>query len=433
VQDSFILTIASLVATTGQMAQIALLTHFLGLREYGVFALVVSAVAIINRFFDVQVGSTAIAFASKTARDPQATASIFRFSYVIDAAAGVAGYAVVVALAPTIGDRLAGPQGSTLFLLYGLILLTSTIETTSLAVLQLLRRFGGILRLTILREVLRGAFLVTFLLLFDTLQAAVIALVIVEGVFCVAALLTAVAAFKSRYGEHYFATRTPPIDVATRRSMLAMIFHTNFIAYAKLISSQVPTILLGVLRSPVDVGTFKIAMALAAGVGKPADPAWSAVLPRLSRLWNEGRIREAKSLVAQSTVLAVSVLASGAAVVIVFRDDLIRFFAGGEIPSGAVDVLLIGIAAQVISGTVFWNSALLIAARRARLASQSYAATALLLAVLLPTLIEAYGAEGAAVALLISTLAGNLMLTVAALGLLRVVPDSVASAPTEPT
>jgi O-antigen/teichoic acid export membrane protein len=413
------------------MAQIFLLTHYLGLREYGLFALTVAFVAIISRFFDVQVGSTAITFASKTMADPKATASIFRFSYLVDVAAGVAGYAVVAALAPTIGDRLAGSGGSTLFLLYGLTLLTSTIETTSLALLQLLRHFGGILRLTILREVLRGALLITFLVLFATLRAAVIALVIVEGVFCVAALLTAAAAFKKRYGKHHLVTGIPAVDAATRRSMLGMIFHTNFIAYAKLISSQVPTILLGVFRSPVDVGAFKVAMALAAGVGKPADPAWAAVLPRLSRLWNEGRFGAARSLVAQSTALAFALLVSGAAIVIVFREDLIRLFAG-EIPSGAVNVLLIGIAAQVISGTVFWNSALLLAARRARLASRSYAAAALLLAVLLPILIQAYGAEGAALALLISTLAGNLMLTIAAIGLLRAGSHETADVTTEP-
>jgi O-antigen/teichoic acid export membrane protein len=426
-RDSFILSIGSVVATAGQMAQIALITHFLGLGDYGVLALTISVVAIVSRFFDVQVGNAAIAFATRTRNDPHATAGIFRFSYLVDAAAGVAGYAVVAALTPFVAHRLAGPQGRLLFLLYALTLLTSTVETTSLALLQFLRRFGSILALTVVRELLRVALLVSFLILFDSLKSAVIALIIVEGVFSVTALLSSGAALRKRYGQARLLRRAPAVDRATRRSMFAMILHTNFIAYAKLVSSQLPTILLGVFRSPVEVGAFKVAMALAAGVGKPADPAWAAVLPRLSRLWNEGRLAEARALVAESTALAFAILISGAALVVVLRDDLIKLLAG-QTSSTAIDVLLLALIAQVLSGTLFWNSALLVAARRAGLASRSYVASALLLVILLPILTRAFGASGAAVALLASTITGNALLTLAAIRLLQtdVVPRSKA-------
>src|SRR5688500_11055605 len=63
-RDSFTLMLASGVATAGQIAQIALITHTLGLREYGIFATVVAFVAIVNRFFDVQVGDAMISQAA---------------------------------------------------------------------------------------------------------------------------------------------------------------------------------------------------------------------------------------------------------------------------------------------------------------------------------------------------------------------------------
>jgi O-antigen/teichoic acid export membrane protein len=430
VQDSFVLTLATMVATLGQMAQIALMTNFLGLRAYGQFALAVASVAIASRFFDVQVGSAAIAFAAKTPRDARATAAVFQFSYLVDTVAGIAGYAVVAALAPVIADRLIGPGGSTLFFVYGLTLLTATVETTSLALLQHLQRFSTILWLTVFRELVRVALLVGVLVLFDTLTSAAIALVVVEAAFCVAALATSNAVFRRHHAIGLLEHRSR-LAAATRRSMLGMIFHTNFIAYAKLVSSQVPTILLGVLRSPVDVGAFKVATALAAGVGKPADPAWAAVLPRLSRLWNERRIAEVRTLLAQSTILAFGILATGAAAVVLLRHDLIRLFAGRSAPT-AVDVLLLAVAAQVISGTLFWNSALLVAARRANLASRSYVASALLLLVLLPVMINAFGAVGAAGALLASAIAGNVLLTTAALALFRARPDRPPSLPSKP-
>lgn len=417
VQDSFVLSLGTAVATVGQMVQIALMTNFLGLKAYGQFALVVACIAVASRFFDVQVGSTAVAYASKTRDDAEATSGIFRFSYLVDGFAGLAGYAVVAAIAPLIADHLVGGHGPLLFFVYGLTLLTATVETTSLAILQFLGEFKKILWVTILREILRVALLSAFLGRFDSLSGAVVALVIVETVFVAAVVLVSGKAFDRSYALTLRRARSwPRPDV--RRSMLRMIFHTNFITYAKLVSSQAPTILLGAFRGPVDVGAFKVAMALAAGVGKPADPAWAAALPRLSQLWNQRRFSELRALLVQSTLLAMGILAIGVSIVLLLRSELIRIFAGQHAPA-AWAVLLLALSAQVVNGALFWNSALLIAARRANVASRSYVATGLLLVVLLPVLIRTLGATGAAIALLTSTVCGNIMLTVGALRMYR--------------
>jgi O-antigen/teichoic acid export membrane protein len=417
VSDSFVLTIATAVETAGQMVQIALITNFVGLGAYGQFALVVASVAIASQFFDVQVPGTAVAYAATTRGDGMATAGIFRFSYLVDMLAGLAGYAIVAALAPFVAARLVGGNGATLFLLYGITLLTASVETTSLAVLQFLGRFPSILWLTVFREVMRVALLVGFFVKFDSLTAGVVALVIVEAAFVLPALVVSGRAFRRRYSTPLLRSSAwPRRDV--RRAMLRMLVHTNFITYAKLVSSQAPTILLGAFRSPVEVGAFKVAMALAAGVGKPAEPASAAVLPRLSRLWGERRFSELRSLLVESTLLAFGLLATVGGLVFLFRSELTRIFAGGSTPA-AFNVLLLAIAAQVVGGTLFWNSDLLFAARRADRASWCYASMALLLAILLPVLIWQFGAIGAAAALLIATVAVNLMLTFAAISLFR--------------
>lgn len=417
ISDSFILTVATAVETVGQMVQIALITNFLGLRAYGQFALVVASVAIASQFFDVQVPGTAVAYAATTRSDGVATAGIFRFSYLVDVLAGLVGYAVVLAVAPFVASRLVGGNGAILFLLYGLTLLTASVETTSLAVLQFLGRFPSILWLTIFRELMRVALLVGFFIQFDSLTAGVTALVIVEAAFVSAALVVSGRAFRQIYSTALLRSSAWPTG-EVRRPMLRMLFHTNFITYAKLVSSQAPTILLGAFRSPVEVGTFKVAMALAAGVGKPAEPASAAVLPRLSRLWADRRFSELRSLLVESTLLAFGLLATVGGLVFLFRSELIRIFAGGSTPA-AFNVLVLAISAQVVGGTLFWNTDLLFAARRADRASRGYLSMALLLAVLLPVLIWQYGAIGAAGALLIATVAVNLMLTVTAVSLFR--------------
>ena len=66
---------------------------------------------------------------------------IFQLSYLIDAIAGVLSFAIVAALAPFIGPRLVGRDGTLLIVLYALTLLISTVDETSVSVLRLLDRF----------------------------------------------------------------------------------------------------------------------------------------------------------------------------------------------------------------------------------------------------------------------------------------------------
>jgi O-antigen/teichoic acid export membrane protein len=204
--------------------------------------------------------------------------------------------------------------------------------------------------------------------------------------------------------------------------MLGMLFHTNLVTYAKLIPAQVPTLLLGAMRSPAEVGGFKVATAIAAAAVKLVDPAWAAVMPRLSRLWSSGRRAEIRDLLVQATIGACFVLALTALLAFVLRVPLLRIV-GGENATTATTVLVLSLIGGVVNGTLFWNTPLIYAAREARLAVVAYVLSSLLLAPLLVVGIDAWGANGAAVALLVFIVVLNLILTAMALKVLRQ-PDS---------
>jgi len=418
-RDTLVLAIGSVVTMAGYMTQIALVSHLLGLRQYGVLALTISFVEIVNRFFDVQVGDTAIAFgAEKMKTDVRGTAGVFQLGYLIDLAAGLAGFAVVAGLAPFAGSHLVGPEGPRLFMLYGLTLLASTAGTTSFSMLRLFGRFGTILRLTALREALRVGSVSSAIVVFGTLESVVIALVLLEAVIGVLAFVASNRAFaKWASGVRLWGV---PVSSSRgiRRRMLAMILQTNFVAYAKIVSAQGPTLLLGVYRPPAEVGAFKIATAIAAAVGKPADPAWAAVLPRLAHLWTARRTAEIRRLIGQATPIAFVGLSLLGAVAIVLRDPLLRLF-GGAGAVTATTVLILAVAAQIVNGSLFWNTPLIYSAKRAKAAMIAYVGSSAVLALLLWLLIREWGATGATAALLVFTVQLNVTLTVTALSLVR--------------
>src|SRR5207248_548189 len=82
-------------------------------------------------------------------------------------------------------------------------------------------------------------------------------------------------------------------------------------------------------------------------------------------------------------------------------------------------VLIVAVAAQAINGALFWNFGLLFAVGRARMvAALAVFMMAVQIAALVP-LAATLGAQGAALALLISTVAYNAVLTVAGVRALR--------------
>jgi O-antigen/teichoic acid export membrane protein len=422
-RDSVLLGIGKAATTLGMMAQVALITHTLGLREYGVFALAVSFVALVDRFLDVDVGRAAITFAARyVRRDVRTTAGIYQFSYLVDLVLGVAGFLVVVAAAPFAGPALVGDRGFTLFVLYALTLLVSTVDGSSVSLLQLLDRYSLITWLTILRESARVAAVGIAVLFYDSLVAVVALLVVQDAVTAVAGLLLASRAFEKHANTKLFA---PALSAARplRRPMFGMIFQTNLIGYGRLAQSQLPALLLGILHGPLEVGIFKIGIAGATAIGQLSTPAWNAVMPRLARLWADRRLQAISHLLRQGSSIAFVVLSAAGLIAVVFRTPLLELF-GGEDATAAGGVFVLGVAAQIVNGTVFWNDALLYAVGRAAAVTKVVLPSVAVLLLLTLILGHAWGAEGAATALFVSTVMTSAGLTLAAVRVLRQALDA---------
>ena len=197
-----------------------------------------------------------------------------------------------------------------------------------------------------------------------------------------------------------------------------MIFQTNLIGYGRLVQSQVPALLLGVFHGPLEAGIFKIGIAGATAVGQLSTPAWNAVMPRLARLWNDGRIHAIRQLIVQGSSVAFAVLAIAGALAVLFSGTLLEIF-GGEDARAATTVFTLAVAAQVVNGTVFWNDAMLYTAGRASAVTKIFLPSVVVLLALTIVLGERWGANGAAVAVLVSSLLTNVGLTIAAARLLR--------------
>jgi O-antigen/teichoic acid export membrane protein len=413
--------------SVADLLQLALLTHALGLAGYGRLALVIAFVTLASQFFDVRMTTAATAFAAaKIPASFRSAAGIFQFSYLVDGLAGAIGFLFVIALAPVVGPHLAGKEGAQAAVLFGLTFLVGSLDDTSITILRLVDRFRLATVCGIVSEILRVLFVWLVLEWSRDLRLVFAALIAYSAVRASINLMAATSAF--RRASHGISLFHPVLGEIRneRRAMVSMIFHTNIASYARLATTQLPTLLLGAISGVTEVGIYKVGMAAAAAVGRLADPAVSAILPRVAKLWSAGRRAEIGRLIRQGTLLVAGITAAGVALTIAFRKPFIDLITGGPYSAGIGVVLIVGVAGQAVNGVLFWNGQVLFAAGRARAVAIVLVIGAALQITIIAALAPSFGAKGASFAFLLAQLVINIGLTVIAVRLLArpPLPDS---------
>lgn len=416
--DSLYVAICLGAVSIADLAQIALVTHSLGLAEYGRLALAMSVVVLVGRFFDVRVGTAETTFGASrmAAGDWDGLAGVFRVGYLIDAVTGILGFAIVAALAPFVGPWLVGDGGATLILLFALTLLISTVDDSSTTVLRLSGRFRLLAMTVVTVESLRIAAIALALAVNQSLTAVLVGLLAYDLVGAGVNLVAASRTFRRTAGRTLLGRASA--QFAGRTAMLRMVIHTNVVSYVRIAQVQLPTLLLGALTSASEVGLYKVGAAAGSMVGRIADPLYMSVLPRLSRLWSAGKRDEIARLIRNGTPVAATAVGMVLLVVIVFSSPILRIIGGSQATAATPVLVLIG-TGNAVSAVLFWNASLLFAAGRARLVAWISVATAVLQVGLLIILAPAFGATGAAVATCISLILFNLLSAYIGAGVLR--------------
>jgi O-antigen/teichoic acid export membrane protein len=415
--DSFYVGLWQGAISVADLIQLALIAHMLGVTQLGKLSLVMSFVVLVGQFFDVRVGTASTTFGARRFHeaDFRGAAGVFQLSYLMDAATGVLGFAVVAALAPVVGPHLVHNDGTNLILLFAVTLLVSTVDETSLTILRVLDRFRLIAAYTVVLQALRIAFVVAALMISRSLTAVLVALIFCDVAAAIANAAFAAIAFRRSSGLSIRARALGAF--LEKRRMLRMMFHTNLVSYARLAQVQLPTLLVGSLSGVTQAGVYRIGTAAGNMIGRLADPAYAAVLPRLARLWAAAKKAEIRRLVGRATLIALLVMVVALTLLVIYRELVLRLLGGHAALASGTVLVLAGIA-QAVDGVLFWNVGLLFAAGRSRRVSRIVlGGTALQIALLVPLTI-AYEASGAAIAFCVTTILTNLVLAAFAISAL---------------
>lgn len=391
------------VVTAG-LLQLALITHALGLAEYGRFSLVVAWTSLVAAFFNLRVDIGATTYSARHMRaDTRCAVGVFQLSYLIDIVSGLVFMIVIGLLTVVVGSGVVGDVGQEVVLVYAVSLLGRNVEAVPHVVLRQLNRFKLVAGATFGTEMARVGMVFVALAVWGNLFAVAAAIAIGNlAAGAIKAVLAARVFARDFPDERLTRSALSQIPADDRRALKRTIFQTNLLSFEGIAQVQVPTLLLGAFAGATETGLYKVGMAIAALIGSVAAPVSGALLPRLSRLWSEERFVDLRRLLTQATFITLPVIVVLYLLVVVFRDPLLELIGGGPEATAAGTVLILGAGGQAVYAAVFWRANLLHAAHRTgAVAAVSILGAALQLGAVL-VLVPGLGAEGAAVAFLLS-------------------------------
>lgn len=370
--------------------------RILGLEDFGVFATALAAVGFFQVLLDLTVEEslTKYGFRYVASRDWGRLRRLFRQMLVFKVAGGVLATVILAAVAP-VADELFGTDGvGTALLAASLLPLVQSVENVAATTLLLHSRYdlrgvyqAGSAGLRLLAIAIGAPMGVT-----EALAAVVVAQAIATVAISVVGIV-ALGRFPAA-PERPLAEDVPGIRSFVVQSSIA----TGVIS---LRTTLVPVVL-GLVAGTTQVGLFRIAQTPQTGLAAASSPARLVLMTEQTRDWERGDRLGVLSGIRTYSLWASGLMVVAVPVFFVAMPWLVRVVFGSQY-AGAVDAARIVLLAAAIQFAIGWTKSLPVTIGRPRLRIVTHGLEALVAIPLVALLGSEWGATGAAVGVLVST------------------------------
>jgi O-antigen/teichoic acid export membrane protein len=340
-----------------------IVARMLGVDDYGLLALVVAYVDILNNFCDFRVWETATSYIGGfwTRGERDRTLSMIKLSYVIDISTGILALVITIITAKLASRYLVhSPQAYSLICIYGFSLLISTANSTSEAILRVFNRFKNI------------AFISSF---YNFFKLVVVSIALYFGVGIKGVLFSYIAASFSGFAIRFFlVSRTLHENQLQgwwnanlglikdkRKEMAWFLSNTSIAGTLKMANDNyLGVLILGFFAGKDAVAYYKVAKSVVKIMIRIADPLYEAIYPELVRISSLNALEDFKNLIKNSAKNLMKFIIPIVVLMLIFSDLIINLIFGkGYLP--ASNVLRIVAVGVLISQGIFWIGPALLA------------------------------------------------------------------------
>ena len=369
----------------------------LGLDQFGVFATALAAVGFFQVLLDLtaEESLTKYGFRYVTSEDWGRLRRLFRQMLLLKVIGGAIATGILFALVPVADDLFGAEDVGAAIAAAALLPLVQSAENVGATTFLLHDRYD-----------LRGlyqAFSAGLRLVAIAIAAphgvteALAAIVVAQTV---ATLCVSVAGLVALRRFPAGLSRPLAEDVPELRSFVLQSSAATGVISLR--AALVP-LLLGIVSNPTQVGLFRIAQTPQSGLAAASSPARLVLLAEQTRSWEEGDRRGVLSGVRSYTVWATGLMIVAVPVFFFAMPWLVELVFGSEY-GDAVDAARIVLVAAAIQFALGWSKSLPVTVGRPQLRIVTHGLEALVAIPLVIVLGAEWGATGAAVAVLVSTL-----------------------------
>ncbi len=380
-----------------------LLAHLLGLEQFGLFALVLAFVGIVNTLIDFNVTEAVVKYVGqyRERKDKEKTLSFVKLFYFVDFISGVAAFAVAILLAGVANEFFIKSENTfELIFIYSFYLLVVTVNNNSKSLLTVFQQFNRVAFLDMVSAGIRFAFVAIALLMGFGVKGALFAYVAAGFINFVILQFFVNRALKDEgLGGWLFAKLGDVKDEF--RGVASFILNSTVVHFVgNVFSRDFPILILGNLFGNEVSGLYKTAAVVSKIIGRLIAPMTKVLYPALVRLEERKSYNDFRYIVSYSMKLLVMFVVPVSAICFLFATDIIRIFFGAEYV-GAANAMKIIVIAELLFGITFWVSSVLLALGMVWFRTGLALVDTLLYVVALFILAPVYSLEGAAFAKLV--------------------------------
>jgi O-antigen/teichoic acid export membrane protein len=358
------------ISAAASMLQGILAARLLGAAGFGILGTITLFTSTINNFASFRMGELVVKYVGYFTEheDRQSAAAIFKLAALFEMLASLVAFGLILLLAP-LGAKyfVKDPGTAPLFTLYGLIVLANLIAESSTGLLQIFDRFRRLAGMNILQSMVTLLLItITFFSTGDPIGGLIgilIAYLVGKMIGAVAITAAALVEAKRRWGGGWWRTSLGLLRPRWRE-LAQFAISTNISATISLVTKDSELLWVSLLRSPVEAGYYKLALALANMVQMPIEPLPQATYPELSRQVARDQWANVRTILRQGSRLAGTYSVFMTLFLVLFGKFLIPSLYSSEFLP-AYPALVILLAGLLVANIFYWRRVTLLALGRA--------------------------------------------------------------------
>ncbi len=333
---------------TFRLLIILILGKILSPNEYGQLFEAMAVVLVISELIDVRIGEAVTKFATDylVKNQKNKALSIIKIGYLVDAFLGILCFCIIMLIGDIVAQKVFhGHISSKLIKIYALAPLLSTVNGTSLAVIQTFKKFKIMSIFNASSAFARFIFPVSLVSL--GLEYVMFGYVLAAFIPAVCLSVVVLKLIMTQFKGIRASNILPEM-----KKILPFTFHTTISVTFKSVIRQMDVVLLGFFTDTVIVAYYKIALAYVNILGFVTGPVGTVIYPTLTSLWAEKNILLYKKILKKISVIMIFISGAGAVIMVIAGPYVFRIWNPAYLNS--MSAIRIMIFAIMLSNIFCW-------------------------------------------------------------------------------